>query len=111
MLRFNHMEITVPKGHLTAHRDEIKHFYGEVFGFESLDVPFDGGRLLVNPATIRFLPTPVADDGSLALEGLLPKNPALCGASLFYQMMFRDQGAAGRLQLAMTNGLHHVFGH
>lgn len=39
MLRFNHMELTVPKGTLDASRDEIKRFYGEVFGFESLDVP------------------------------------------------------------------------
>ncbi len=58
MLRFNHMEITVPKGTLETHRQEIKDFYGEVFGFESLDVPILGqtGLLLrTNPETSQFL--------------------------------------------------------
>ena len=58
MLRFNHMEITVPKGHLTAHRDEIKRFYAEIFGFESLDVPIlkQTGLLLRTDAdTSQFL--------------------------------------------------------
>ena len=58
MLRFNHMEITVPKGHLEAHRDEIREFYGELFGFEALDVPILGqiGLLLrTDPETSQFL--------------------------------------------------------
>lgn len=37
--RFNHMELTVPKGVLAEHREEIRRFYGDVFGFEGLDVP------------------------------------------------------------------------
>ena len=36
--RFNHMELTVPKGVLEQHRDEIKDFYGDVFGFDALVV-------------------------------------------------------------------------
>lgn len=58
MLRFNHMEITLPKGALEQHRNEIKEFYGEVFGFESLDVPILGqnGLLLrTDPDTSQFL--------------------------------------------------------
>lgn len=58
MLRFNHMEITVPKGHLEAHREEIRAFYGEVFGFDSIDVPiFDQNGLLLrtDPDTSQFL--------------------------------------------------------
>ena len=58
MLRFNHMEITVPKGHLDEHRAEIREFYAELFGFESLDVPILGqtGLLLrTDPDTSQFL--------------------------------------------------------
>ena len=57
-LRFNHMEITVPKGWLDGHRDEIRTFYAEVFGFDSLDVPILGqlGLLLrTDPETSQFL--------------------------------------------------------
>ena len=56
--RFNHMELTVPKGHLDANRDRIKAFYGEVFGFDALDVPILGqlGLLLrTDPETSQFL--------------------------------------------------------
>ena len=58
MLRFNHMEITVPEGHLDEHRQEIKDFYADLFGFESLDVPLLGrlGLLLrTDPETSQFL--------------------------------------------------------
>ena len=57
-LRFNHMELTVPKGHLDANREPIKRFYGDVFGFEALDVPILGqlGLLLrTDPETSQFL--------------------------------------------------------
>ena len=58
MLRFNHMEITVPKGHLETHRDEIREFYGDLFGFESLDVPIlnqTGLLMRTDPETSQFL--------------------------------------------------------
>lgn len=58
-LRFNHMELTLPKGTLDATaRDEIKRFYGEIFGMEALDVPILGqvGLLLrTDPETSQFL--------------------------------------------------------
>jgi len=57
-LRFNHMELTVPKGYLETNRDQIKAFYGEVFEFEALDVPIMGqtGLLLrTDPETSQFL--------------------------------------------------------
>jgi hypothetical protein len=56
--RFNHMELTVPKGHLESHREDIKRFYGDVFGFEALDVPILGqlGLLLrSDPETSQFI--------------------------------------------------------
>jgi hypothetical protein len=58
-LRFNHMELTLPKGALGDDgRSDIKAFYGEVFGFEALDVPiFDqlGLLLRTDPETSQFL--------------------------------------------------------
>ncbi len=58
-LRFNHMELTLPRGALDDDgRADIKAFYGEVFGFEALDVPiFDqlGLLLRTDDATSQFL--------------------------------------------------------
>jgi len=58
MPRFNHMELTLAKGELAAHREEITDFYQDVFGFDSLDVPILGqtGLLLRTDAeTSQFL--------------------------------------------------------
>lgn len=58
MPRFNHMELTLPPGGLTESREEIRSFYGEIFGFESIDVPILGQNgLLVrtDPETSQFL--------------------------------------------------------
>ena len=58
-LRFNHMELTLPPGGLDeATRAEIKRFYGEVFGWNALDVPILGqhGLLLQTDAeTSQFV--------------------------------------------------------
>lgn len=58
-LRFNHMELTLAKGTLDEKtRADLKQFYGELFGFESLDVPILGqlGLLLRTDAeTSQFL--------------------------------------------------------
>ena len=58
--RFNHMELTLPMGSLDPGgvREDIMRFYGEVFGFEALDVPILGqtGLLLrTDPETSQFL--------------------------------------------------------
>jgi hypothetical protein len=56
--RFNHMELTLPLGELDAHREEIAGFYGELFGWEALDVPILGqlGLLLrTDPETSQFI--------------------------------------------------------
>ena len=79
-------------------------------GASPLDVPFDGGRLLVDPAMVLAVPVPVAADGTLTLQGMVPADPTLCGVSIYYQIMFQDSGAAGFYHLAMTNGLERVFG-
>lgn len=79
-------------------------------GAKPLDLPFDGGRLLVDPTFVIFLPAPVAADGTFSLQGLVPADPNLCGVSLYFQLMFQDPGAAGFHRLAMTNGLQRIFG-
>jgi hypothetical protein len=59
VLRFNHMELTLPRGTLDAKtRGDVKQFYGELFGFDALDVPILGqlGLLLRTDAeTSQFL--------------------------------------------------------
>jgi hypothetical protein len=59
MLRFNHMELTLAKGALDEKtRADLGRFYGELFGFEALDVPILGqlGLLLRTDAeTSQFL--------------------------------------------------------
>ena len=58
-LRFNHMELTLAEGELDpATREQVRQFYGEIFGFEALDVPILGqlGLLLRTDAeTSQFL--------------------------------------------------------
>ncbi len=65
-MRFNHMELTLPTGALDDEgRADIKAFYGEVFGFEALDVPILGqlGLLLrTDPETSQFLLMMESDD-------------------------------------------------
>lgn len=56
--RFNHMELTLPTGGLDEHRDEIKRFYGELLGWDAIDVPILGqiGLLLrTDPETSQFI--------------------------------------------------------
>jgi len=58
MPRFNHMELTLPPGALTERRAEIASFYGDLFGWEALDVPILGqvGLLLrTDPETSQFI--------------------------------------------------------
>ena len=37
-LRFNHMELTLPMGQLSAWRDRIAAFYGRIFGFHAKNI-------------------------------------------------------------------------
>jgi hypothetical protein len=47
-LRFNHMELTLPPGGLDDRtRAELKRFYGDVFGWRSLDVDILGQQALL----------------------------------------------------------------
>jgi hypothetical protein len=56
--RFNHMELTLPKGALENSRAEIAAFYGDLFGWEALDVPIlkqNGLLLRTDPETSQFI--------------------------------------------------------
>ncbi len=57
-MRFNHMELTLAKGELTRHREALRTFYGEVLGWEGLDVPIlkqTGLLLRSDPETSQFI--------------------------------------------------------
>jgi hypothetical protein len=42
-MRFNHMELTLPKGSLDeGMRSDLRSFYGEVLGWNSMDIPLLG---------------------------------------------------------------------
>jgi hypothetical protein len=56
--RFNHMELTLPIGQLDPTRKEIAEFYGDLFGWDAIDVPILGqlGLLLrTDPETSQFI--------------------------------------------------------
>lgn len=56
--RFNHMELTLPVGELEARRKQIAEFYGDLFGWDAIDVPILGqlGLLLrTDPETSQFI--------------------------------------------------------
>jgi hypothetical protein len=56
-VRFNHMELTVPRGHLTPERRaELTAFYGGVLGWETRDVEIVGGlQFLMRPDEGQFI--------------------------------------------------------
>lgn len=56
--RFNHMELTLPEGDLERLRGDIRGFYGELLGWDAIDVPILGqtGLLLrTDPETSQFI--------------------------------------------------------
>ena len=56
-MRFNHMELTVPPGHLTPEfRADAARFYGEGFGWDVKDTPIVGQMgLLLMPDDAQFV--------------------------------------------------------
>jgi hypothetical protein len=57
-LRFNHMELTLPKGALEKSRTEIRAFYADLFGWDALDVQIlkqTGLLLRSDPETSQFI--------------------------------------------------------
>jgi hypothetical protein len=57
-LRFNHMELTLPRGSFARERDNITRFYKEIFGFDAIDVPLfeqTGLLLATDPQVSQFI--------------------------------------------------------
>ena len=56
-VRFNHMELTLPKGALDADcRRDLRAFYGDVLGWECMDVEIVGGtQFLMRPDEGQFI--------------------------------------------------------
>jgi hypothetical protein len=58
MPRFNHMELTVPRGQLTRDRKQIAEFFQDMFGFESRDVDIlkqTGLLICTDPEVSQFI--------------------------------------------------------
>jgi hypothetical protein len=56
-VRFNHMELTVPRGTLTPEmRGELTAFYGDILGWQTMDVEIVGGKqFLMRPDEGQFI--------------------------------------------------------
>ncbi|MFG0317014.1 MAG: FG-GAP-like repeat-containing protein, partial [Planctomycetota bacterium JB042] len=78
-------------------------------GVAAASVPFDGGTLHVQPAWVVPLPAFPAD-GSLVVPLSIPVDQALCGESVFFQVLFVDPAAGGALKTAQSNGLAWTIG-
>ena len=109
-IRFNHMELTVPKGELTQElRDELAAFYGGVLGWETMDVEIVGG--------LQFLMRPDPDQFILVAESKKPiQSPGydhlgwLCETREEVDQILAEcqrwQEKDDRLQLKLYDDLH-----
>jgi len=77
---------------------------------QSAALPFDGGTLHLVPQFVFPLPVAIPANGTLTLPGTLPGDPALCGFTLFHQVLFVDPAATGSKHTAQSNGLARTFG-
>ena len=80
-----------------------------LWGLAPAAVPFDGGTLLVAAPGIQPLPL-VDGAGASGAVWNVPNSLALCGTTLFLQVMFVDPGAAGAQQSAQTGGIEATVG-
>jgi len=81
-----------------------------VLGAASALIPFDGSTILVFPQIVLVIPIPIAADGTLILSGTLPADSALCGLTIYHQVLIPDPAATGYYKLAFTPGLARTFG-
>jgi len=78
------------------------------YGFASASSPFDGGTLELVPAGIINLP--LNAQGALDLPLHLDANPALCGFSVYMQIMFADPAVQSFYKTAQSKGLAWTLG-
>ena len=117
--RFNHMEITIPKGAATrAFRDEVDAFYGDVFGFSCRNTRmFNEDCVMMDLPTGDFLLL-IEGDGPLSAPGfdhlgfLMPNREGV-DTALGKIKAWREKD--GRVQLKeyddgeMDGALFHAF--
>jgi len=80
-------------------------------GLAPVNVPFDGGSLLVAQNVVVGL-LPFNGAGVSAVPVNVPNQPNLCGASIYTQAIWVDTGggATGFSMTAQTQGLQWIFG-
>lgn len=78
-------------------------------GLQPANLAFDEGTLLVTPLLVFSLP-PAGPSGTLTIAGAIPDEAAICGVTLYHQVMVVDPGATGFYQTAQSNGLARTFG-
>jgi hypothetical protein len=110
VMRFNHMELTVPKGTLTdERRQELTDFYGSIFGWETRDVEILGGRqFYMQPTEGQFIlvaesSKPISAPGYDHL-GLLMETREEVDHILEQCQRFRDKD--DRVELKLYDDLH-----
>jgi hypothetical protein len=109
-MRFNHMELTVPKGALTDElRGELSSFYGGVLGWETRDVEVLGGRqYFLRPDEGQFIlvaesSKPLSSPGYDHLGLLLDRREDV---DQLLEACQRFQEKDDRLQLKLYDDLH-----
>lgn len=78
-------------------------------GLATASVPFDEGTLLVQNPIVSALPA-VPPSGSMNIFAPIPDDTALCGLTLYHQVMVVDPAATGFYHTAQTAGLERTFG-
>lgn len=77
-------------------------------GLKPLQLPFDGGTLLVEP--IAFKPFTFNVAGKAVLPFPIPADAQLCGSNVYFQALFVDPLVSGPFHTAQTDGIHWVIG-
>jgi len=80
-----------------------------VYGWAAAATPFDGGTLLLDPAELMVFFTGAQRTGELPL--VLPADPALFGASTYWQVWVPSDPGASGMGFSATPGLRMTMGH
>lgn len=79
-----------------------------LIGLKPLQLPFDGGTLLVEP--IAFKPFTFNAAGKAVLPFPIPAESQLCGSNVYFQALIVDPLVSGPFHTAQTEGIRWVIG-